>query len=65
MNPPDQNDPPAGLLVHEVVHLMEYRNLDPDLQEDVRRFTHACLRIQQLRRTTEPTNIVQFRRRTL
>ena len=62
MNPPDQTDLPAGLPVHEIVHLTSIRALDPDLQDDVRRFTQACIRLQQLRRTNPTSNVIKFRR---
>ena len=62
MNPPDQTDLPEGLLAHEMIELTAYRQCDPDLQDDIRRFIQACLRVQRARRSN-PSNVVKFPKR--
>lgn len=55
----DPNELPPSLPVDELLLLVTYRKLDPDLKDDARRFLNACLRQQGARRII-PTNVVKF-----
>ena len=61
MNLEDQNELPHGLPVDELVLVSNYRRLDHDLKDDLRRFAQACLKQQRAR--TLPSNIVKFPRK--